>query len=332
MLEPPKLAKTTLIAALQTHYGLAVDSLSFLPLGHDSATWVYRLATNEGQTYFLKARASGGFGESSLEIPYYLRQQGVPHIVAPRPTIAQTLWINLNDFALSLYPYIEGQSGADAGLSPLQWRTFGRLAKRIHSCQLPVELLQILPRENFVPSRRELIPDLEKAIAEQAFPNDMAGELATFWLANHDTIRLLVDRADALGRQLRNSSAPGVLCHADMHTWNVLLDREQQLWLIDWDETVLARKERDLMFVVGGIGGDGVGPQETATFLQGYGEVSIDSETLAYYRYAWAVQDMAANAEQIFFSPDLGEDTRRAALQSFKSLFAPGNIVSLALG
>ena len=40
---------------------------------------------------------------------------------------------------------------------------------------------------------------------------------------------------------------------------------------------------------------------------------------------------LAASAEQLFFSPDLGEESRRAALQSFKSLFAPGNIVSLAL-
>ena len=49
---------------------------------------------------------------------------------------------------------------------------------------------------------------------------------------------------------------PLVLCHADLHAWNVLLDTDRQLWLVDWDETILAPKERDLMFVVGGIGND----------------------------------------------------------------------------
>ncbi|MGD2048103.1 MAG: hypothetical protein PVH03_01340 [Chloroflexota bacterium] len=43
------------------------------------------------------------------------------------------------------------------------------------------------------------------------------------------------------------------------------------------------------------------------------------------------MQDIAAYGEQVFFSPDLGEVTRRAAVQGFMDLFAPGNIVVLAL-
>jgi spectinomycin phosphotransferase len=44
-----------------------------------------------------------------------------------------------------------------------------------------------------------------------------------------------------------------VLCHADLHTWNVLVDGDGRLWLVDWDEAILAPRERDLMFLVGGI-------------------------------------------------------------------------------
>lgn len=70
---------------------------------------------------------------------------------------------------------------------------------------------------------------------------------------------------------------------------------------------------------------------ETECFFQDYGRTAIDPLALAYYRYAWAVQDIAAYGEQVFFSPDLGEVTRRAAVQGFMDLFAPGNIVVLAL-
>ncbi len=158
----------------------------------------------------------------------------------------------------------------------------------------------------------------------------------TSWLpfgtSRQGEIRALVERADELANQLREKPSSLVLCHADLHTWNILLDAGERLWLVDWDETILALKERDLMFVIGGIGRGLVSPRETACFLRGYGEAEIDPQALTYYRYAWAVQDMGAYGEQVFFSPGLGEASRRDGLEGFKSLFAPGNIVDIALG
>lgn len=258
MREPPKLADTTIMAAL-----------TFLPLGSDSASAVYRVHAADGATYLLKARTGEGFSVPSLVVPRYFHDQGVPHIVAPLPTSTQTLWVIVNDFALSLYPFIDGRTGADVGLSEQHWRAFGAMLKQIHTSQLTPDLLQIVPCETFTPSRRSVITDLEAAITRQAFAGPLERELAVFWHSRRDEIRTLVDRADALGRQLRQGSLPMVLCHADLHTWNVLLDTAQQLWLVDWDETILAPKERDLMFVVGGIGRDLVSPHDTACFFSG---------------------------------------------------------------
>jgi aminoglycoside phosphotransferase family enzyme len=33
-------------------------------------------------------------------------------------------------------------------------------------------------------------------------------------------------------------------CHADLHTWNVLLGVDQQMWIVDCDEKMLTSKER----------------------------------------------------------------------------------------
>jgi len=51
---------------------------------------------------------------------------------------------------------------------------------------------------------------------------------------------------------------------------------------------------------------------------------------LAYYRFAWAVQDLAAYGEQVFFMPGLSEHARREAVRGIMSLFEPGNIVDIA--
>ena len=172
-----------------------------------------------------------------------------------------------------------------------------------------------------------MLTDLESMVPKPLGATGAAGWRA--WRARQDVIAP-VERADRLGEQLAGCSFPQVLCHADLHTWNVLVDPDEQLWIVDWDEVVLAPRERDLMFVVGGIGHDLVRPADTESFFQGYGQASVDPRLLAYYRCAWAVQDIAAYGEQVLLAPGESEESRRAALEGFLDLFAPGNIVDLA--
>jgi spectinomycin phosphotransferase len=160
----------------------------------------------------------------------------------------------------------------------------------------------------------------------------VTAKLAAFWRDRRELILGLAGRVDAAGRRLAARSFEPVLCHADLHTWNVLVEPGGALWIVDWDEAVLAPRERDLMFVVGGIAAGLVAPADTGRFLKGYGEVAIDRDLLAYYRVAWAVQDIAAYGEEITASPWLGEETRAASLDGFMILFEPGQIVEIATG
>jgi spectinomycin phosphotransferase len=330
MREPPKLADTSIRAALDTHYGLSIRALTFLPIGNDSASFVYRVEALDGMSYFLKVRSGAGFSPPSLVIPRFCYEQGIPHIVTPLPTTDYSLWTHVSDFALSLYPFIDARTAADTGLSDQHWHTLGTTLRQIHASHLPPELRQIVRHEAFIPSRRHVLTDLEAVISSDELADPMQRELSVFWRTRQDDIRALIDRADTLGSQLRQAALPLVLCHADLHTWNVLLDTAQQIWIVDWDETILAPKERDLMFVIGGIGRGLVSADETTCFLQGYGDRDIDRRALVYYRYAWAVQDMGAYAEEVFFSPDRGEQSRSDAVRGFIDLFAPGNIVAIA--
>jgi len=331
MREPPQLAHPTIIAALEEHYRVCVTALAFLPLGMDSDSAAYRVEAAAGMAYFLKVRSGHGFSPSSLAVPHYLHQRGLPHVLAPLPTIAGDLWAHAGAFALSLYPYIDGRSGADLGLSETDWRALGALVRQIHDAGLPPEILALLRGEAFVPSRRQVLARLQGAIACHNLTDPAQAELAAFWRSLQQTIDTVVDRADALGPQLRQASLPRVLCHADLHAWNALVDADGQWWLVDWDEAVMAPRERDLMFVVGGIGRDLVSARHTRCFCQGYGETELHAQALAYYRNAWALQDMAAYGERLFDFPHLSEASRRDALGGFIGLFEPGNIVDIAL-
>jgi spectinomycin phosphotransferase len=329
MREPPALADATIVTALHASFGIRVAALAFLPIGNDPSSWAYRIDAAQGPAYFLKVRAGAG-PMPGATVPAHLHRHGVPNVLAPLVTGVGAPYALVDGFTLALYPMLDVSVGAEVGLSPAQWRRLGATLRQIHGVPLTPELTRLVGREAFRPFRRELVADLEARVATVASDDPVAEELAGFWRARQGVIGALVGQADALGRQLARSTFPQVLCHADLHTWNVLVGDHRQLWLVDWDEAILAPKERDLMFVVGGIGHDLVRSADTECFFQGYGEATVDPRLLAYYRCAWAVQDIAAYGEQVLITPGLGEVTRRAAVEGFMDLFAAGNIVDLA--
>jgi spectinomycin phosphotransferase len=327
MREPPALAEPAIVGALQTGFGVRVAALAFLPVGNDAASWAFRVEVTPGPPLFLKVRAGAG-AMPGAAVPGHLHRRGVPLVLGPLPTRAGEPYLVVDRFALALYPMLDASTGAAVGLSPAQWRQLGAAMRQVHSVPL-TPLDRLVGRETFRPAGRELLPQLEARLAT-ASADPVVGELARFWRARQGAIDALVDRADRLGRDAAGSPSRQVLCHGDLHPWNVLVDTGQRLWIVDWDEAVLAPRERDLMFVVGGIGHGLVRPGDTDRFLEGYGEAGIDPHLLAYYRNAWAVQDIAAYGEQALLAPGLGQASRRDAVEGFKDLFAPGNIVDLA--
>jgi hypothetical protein len=56
MLEKPNIADELIISCLQEEYDLRVAELTFLPLGADLGTAVYRVVADDGTAYFLKLR------------------------------------------------------------------------------------------------------------------------------------------------------------------------------------------------------------------------------------------------------------------------------------
>ena len=332
MREPPiNLSEETLRACLRAEYGLDVTEVIFLPWGHDSSAWVYRVQATDGGTYFLKARLQVT-NEASLVVPRYLHDHGVARVVAPLPTLARTLWTQAGDYAVILYPFIAGQTGMEQRMVARQWRDYGALLRQIHSTPVEPDLARLLQRDTFIPAWGDMVRRLDTHIGARTFADPLDQTLATFWQVHREEISTVLDRAEALGRRLAQAPPTFVLCHADIHTGNVLLDGDDQVWIVDWDETILAPLERDLMFVIGGISSTLVDPREEAFFHQGYGTATIDPLALAYYRYVWAVGDIGSFGEQVFFRPDFGPETRRTGVDYFTGLFKPGEIVALAFG
>ena len=330
MLEPPDLPEPQIIDALRAGFGIEAAGLQFLPVGNDAGSWAYRVQDTAGRAWFLKVRSPAD-DTRGADVPAYLQRHGVPRVLAPRPAVTGAAWIPADRFALALYPFVEGRPAAEAGLSAAQWRELGHAVRTIHETPVTPELSRLVGREVFRPTRYGLFGRLHQVLASPDPGDALARELAAAWQARTGAIRQVTGQVDALGQRFGRLDVPQVLCHADLHTFNVLVDGSGQLWVADWDEAILAPRERDLMFVIRGIGQGLMPPGGTESFLDGYGGAAADEGLLTYYRYAWAAQDIAACAEEVLFLPGRGQDTRRAAVDDFTNLFEPGNIVDLAL-
>jgi spectinomycin phosphotransferase len=329
MLEKPKIKEQEIINCLRDEYGLGVEKISFLPLGADLNTAVYRVTTSDKTVYFLKLRG-GEFDEASVAVPKYLSDLGIKQIIPALTTRAGKLWASLAVFKVILYPYVEGHNGYERSLSKQQWIEFGAALKRFHTADIPPAITIHTQREKFSPQWRDTVKTFLERIEEVVFDEPVAAEMAAFLkLKGAETLEL-VKRAERLAQMLQEQPPEYILCHADIHGWNLLIDMHGALYMVDWDTLIFAPKERDLMFIGSGLGDSGYTPQEEESlFYQGYGQTNINQIALAYYRYERIVEDIGVYCEQIFLSEAGGED-RKQSLEYLKSNFLPNGTIERA--
>jgi len=326
MLEKPDLPDQFIIDGVQAAYGLQVARVTFLPIGYDVNTAVYRLLAEDGGDYFLKLR-KGDFNEITVALPHFLRTQGIQAIIAPLKTRRGLLWGSLDGYKMILYPFIPGRDGYAAALSDQQWIDFGAAVKRVHTAQIPPALTSLIAQENYSPQWREMVSSFQAQVETTDFDDPTAAKLAAFMQAKRAAISHLVARADQLGLALRACRLDFVLCHTDLHPGNLLIGNHEKLYIVDWDNPIFAPKERDLM-LVGGCS-TWHSAREEALFYQGYGQTEVDRLALAYYRYERIIQDMAAFCEQLLLTDEGGEDREQGYLY-FTSNFSPDHEIELA--
>ena len=328
MLEKPNIPDEHINACLRETYGLDVAQLTFLSLGADVNTAVYRADTGDGKRYFVKLR-SGVFDEMTIIVPKLLHDQGIQQVIAPLPTQSGQLWTSLENFKLAVFPFVEGSNGYEIELTDQHWVEFGRALKAIHSAAILPAITSRIQRESFSSQWRESVKDFQRQAVETIFGDPVAAELAAFLRRQQAVINHLVQRATDLAAALQSQSPSFILCHADIHAGNVLIDANDHFYIVDWDTLIMAPVERDLMYVGGGQFLDTRSPEEEAAlFYQGYGPAQTDSVALAYYRYERIVQDIAAYCEEILITS--GDSADRAnGLRQLMSQFEPNNVVEI---
>lgn len=317
----PSIAEEHLRACLQQQYDLNPVTLEFLPVGLDYNAGVYRVVSEQGTAYLLKV-TSRPLYEPRCLVPRYLNEQGITSVVAPIPTRSGALWTSVEEWTVIVYPFIDGDTSW-TGMTNEQWKEVGSIFQQIHQVMLPPEGFESLRKETFDPTEyirwvrafetQHLHARRNGSVSERALRAD--------WVAHQSTIHTVVAFLEKVAAVLQSRPLPYVIAHADLHPANLLRDHAGYVFVIDWDEVMLAPKERDFIFVRE--------PQADA-FFQGYGQREIDWMALTYYLWERVVQDLIEDARDVCFRDDWGEESRADAAQLFHELLIEGSDIDAA--
>ena len=315
MRAPPNISEERLQACLQDQYNLSIVRLEFLPRGLDFKAGVYRVVSKQGVPYLLKVTTRPLY-EPGFLVPRYFKDQGITSVVAPMPTKSHTLWTKLEDWTLIVYPFIDGDTSW-TGMTNEQWMEVGKIFKRIHNIQMKPEGFSSLRKETFDPTEYvQWIRDFESQhLHVRQGESEIEHALRDSWVEHQPTIHTAVNFLEKLAAVLQSQTFQHVICHADLHPANLIRDGAN-VFVIDWDEVMLAPKERDFIFIRE--------PQADA-FWEGYGKREINWLLLSYYLWERVVQDVIVNAQDVCFRDDLGEETKAEIAKMFQDYMMDGD-------
>jgi spectinomycin phosphotransferase len=294
--EPEGLTQDDVAGALRRHWGIDIAGIEYAPVGFGSYHWLVKEAS--GKRWFATAdRLQPGEGhpgrepdaaftelQAAFETAAALRDRGLSFVVAPIPGRAGEVLVRIGpEWAVSLYPYMEGSSSGygDWPDSSLRARA-AEIVGQIHVASPPSA---VRTWDFAITGRRRLFG----AIGELGRPwrTGPYGEPTRELLAaSRAGVEALFAHYDQLTEDLAASAEPWVLTHGEPHSANFINGADGELYLIDWDTVRLAPRERDLETIVG----------DDAAALAAYqrvaGRVTPRPNAVELFRVRWILDEI----------------------------------------
>ena len=292
-----------LTAAVRQGFGIPLIGVQPTGLGADARASLWRGLAADGSTYAVKTSSAP---QPGLVVADFLVRQGVAGVPAPVSTRSGGVTADHEGGVVSVVPWIDGARAIDTGLDPQQWRAFGTVLGAVHTTAPATPLVvgaALLPVDRHDPTaeveRARAFPERLRRARGAARDDPVIGTLAKLWGEFGDDVLAVVDLAEACAHCDVWAGTDVVICHADPHHGNLLLDARGGVWLVDWDDAVLAPREADLIFVVGGVFSFApITPADEGAFFDGYTQASggvarsdLDPTRLSYYRSVRALTD-----------------------------------------
>ena len=316
------------LMAIEAGYGIDIVNIQQLFTGADRNTFAYKVYTGEKESLFLKTR-TGSFDEASVEVPYLLSRSIGAHIIEPLRAADGSLYLKTGDYSVVLYPFISGRPAKQKALTKEQWVQFGEVLKKIHEFELPQNIKKI-PRETYDGRWRAGLKKYMGELNNKERDNWYVKQFIGLYDQKSELIKFIINHAEGLLGRVKNAAQDFCLCHGDIHAGNILIADNKEFYIVDWDTLIIAPKERDLMFIGGGVANTWNTKDEEDHFYAGYGrQEKVNQEMINYYRFERIIVDLVEYFEQ-FFADNIEEKNQKAIIERVGSVFYPDGVVDMA--
>lgn len=238
-----------------------------------------------------------------LQVTAYLATQTPvqDRIVAPTACPDGTVLYDDTQFVSVVFAYIEGITPRTNPLTIAQQCDMATTIGMIHRVSAQVPLPTHARIETFVP-RWDAVWATMLGDEWHLLPP----EIQTMLAPSRPALMTLQQRMRHVGAYLRAHPLPMVLCHSDIHGWNVIV-RDERTWLIDFEGLVLAPAEQDLFCWYS----DDVWPAVFATYQQVVGGHTLHPQAMYFYqvkRFLEDIYEWVAELCDVHLSPTLRQE------------------------
>ena len=325
----PFIHESVVLEAIRQAYGLPVEHITFLTTGWVS--YCYRVETAAGESYLLKlydesapAPLVAGSRDFYLPLTYQLcTRKLLSQIACPVPARDGRFSVRAGPYPLILFHFIEGEPVGFGNITDEILVKLAGLVGRLHTSTRDLDLANPLVEgfeiafEHVLPAGLEALANLcPSARADQRGFQDLL-------LPRRREIRGYLDCLKRLQGIMQTRIREMVVCHTDLHGGNLLVDSGGNLYILDWENALLAPPEQDLFFFAG---------QDTSwdlfwpNYEREFGPARLDVDTLGFYYYRRGLEDLAEWIQRLLYADQDDEQDRSALYWATETVAELSNV------
>ncbi len=267
----------------------------FVPLRAGYVAYVHRVIDADGREYFFKTYDDAR-PISQMILPTLVSLTAASVWVGAQPTLKGRIVAPMPQFGpmrhgaytTVVFPYIDGVTPRESPLTDRQLTNLVTSVAELHRLTVTDSALASVPREDFDALWTEAVLP---ALARIDSPGH---QLHDVFAGRGRRLTTQFRRFRALAAKLAAQEHSMVVCHTDIHGYNVVIQDDIPL-LIDWEGMKIAPKEHDLLFWVG----DERWELIWHTYRQINHDMHIDMELLQFYRTRRSFEDLIQDIQRV---------------------------------
>jgi spectinomycin phosphotransferase len=293
ILTESQIDRSSVKKVIQEEFGISITSMT--PVPKVEITRAYSIEGVDHKRFFLKIYPDDSIPDSAFTFAHDLfYKAGIANVVCPTRAKSGPLRIRIGESYVALYNFIAGKTAEESRFNDSQFEKLGELLAKIHRSNKLLGEYSV--KGNFEISFETkflaVFGELDRLTKDST---EYRKKVRLFLDPYRERFMEELATLRELQSKVRQMDLEFVNCHGEPSPGNVLISDVSEVCLLDWDEPILAPKEKDLLFFK-----DNIEP-----VMKGYRrfseDTSVNRDVIEFYGHMWNLGEIADYGGRILF-------------------------------